>query len=48
MIMRLLRSSSSLVNSHAILPGAGGGGGGRGYSHMEPTGMQVGNFEFNP
>ena len=28
-------------------PGVGGGGGG-GDSHMEWTGMLVGNFEFNP
>ena len=26
----------------------GGGGGGGGDSHMEGTGMLVGNFEFNP
>ena len=25
-----------------------GGGGGGGESHMEQTGMLVGNFEFNP
>ena len=26
----------------------GGGGGGGGDSHMEQTGILVGNFEFNP
>ena len=29
-----------------FLPGGGGGGGG--YSHMEGTGMLVGNFDLTP
>ena len=33
------------VRINPINPGGGGGGGG---SHMEQTGMLVGNFEFNP
>ena len=38
-----MQSTKSKINE--IVPGEGGGGGN---SHMEGTGMLVGNFEFNP
>ena len=39
--------SISDLTQHMNDPGGGGGGGG-GDSHMEQTGMLVGDFEFNP